>query len=342
MNDAVVHMRQMELEQEVLHLAKMEVRDFRDEELAHNNALASANAQHRLDLKAAHESKMLQNDESSREEDRNDGLEPLRVYLAADWETQDTFQSRTNVTNDGLNAHGNQIYAENQILDAEKQTVWLSLEQEERDEWWFHENSIAVEEQNPHETISKEYHHEQMDQHDMYLSDLTQRNADLAATVPGLTADRDAQEDAKIDNEIAKKDMELQAVLDEMHVVGLQKSKAALEKLIMQYQRANTDLTTYNTELSEDILALTSERDALRISYEEMTNQRNEYQIKGDYYEDLYHTLDTAFSKTTRTIAIQDNGMNAQLAVCETRNTALTTEKASLVSTNQNLRDTCY
>ena len=341
-NDAITTLRTLELEQETLHAAKKVVKDHKDDERAHTDDLISQNVALRATYVQNLNNKVFEDDWSFYQIIRNRGLEPLNVNLTAEKETQDNFIHYTNWSNDFLNAHAAQTQTQNDALQTEKQTVWLSLESQERAEWWYHENAIAVESQNPKEAIRKEYFEEQNVLHDMYISDLTQRNTDLAATVPGLTADRDAQEAAKLDNEIAKKDFELQAASEEQHTAALQKSKATLEKLIMQHQMANYDLTTYNAALTGDINTLTAERDALRNSYEELTNQRNTAQIQGDYYEVLWHDTTTMLKKLTPRIAGELSDWTNMESVCTTRNNALVSQKAALVATNANLQAKCY
>lgn len=345
LNDAIATLRSLEAEEYNLEAQKKLVFDDWKDELSHNADLRAENAVLRSDLTITKNTKVYNDDQAFREIHRNQGLEPQNVKLSVTKTTQDDFIWQTNRTNGALTAHAAETLARNLVLDAEKQSVWLSLESNERDEWYFHENSIAVEWQNPHEAIAKEYYEEQTLLHNIHVQDMIQRNADLAAVVPGLTADRDAQESAKQDAEIAKKDFELQAALEELHVVRLQKSKAALEKLIMQFQRANSDLTAYNTQLSSDITTLEAERAALRTSYEYETDLRNAAQIHADHWEVMLNDMRQKHLHARLASSRQNvemDGWIAQVAVCDTRNQALKADKATLVATNTNLRDTCY
>lgn len=307
--------------------------------------LQAENSLLRANLTVNKNLKVYNDDQSFREMHRNQGLEPQNVALTVTKTTQDNFIYQTNLTNGRLTAHAAQTLAHNTRLNAEKKETWLSLEANERDEWYWHENAVAVEAQNPLETILKEYNEEQQGLHRSYISDLTKRNEMLAATVPGLTTDRDNQEAAKLLETILFEDWDLQAAAEEEHVVKLQKSKAALEKLIMQYQRANNDLRTYNTHLVADITELTAERNAMRVNYEEMTNERNAAQIQADHWEVMNRDLEQK-AKDANLAAIEwsipAEFRTNHLGVCNTRNTALTTAKTALETTNLNLRNTCF
>lgn len=345
LNDAIVTLRSLEAEEYNLEGSKKLVFDDWNDELAHNADLRAENAVLRADLTTTKNTKVYNDDQSFREIVRNQGLEPQNVQLSVTKTTQDDFIWQTNRTNGALSAYAAEILARNLVLDAEKQSVWLDIERNERDEWYFHENSIAVESQNTHEAIAKEYFEEQTLLLNMHVQDMIKRNTDLAAVVPGLTTDCDAQESAKQDAEIAKKDFELQAALEELHVVRLQKSKAALEKLIMQFQRANSDLTTYNTQLSSDIATLEAERAALRESFLDETHVRNAAQIHADHWEVMLNDMRQKHTHAKLASSRQNvemDGWIAQAGVCDARNVALKAEKATLVATNQNLRDTCY
>merc|ERR1712086_248239 len=284
-NDALMHLRTLEHEQVNLWEARKIVHDHEYEERTQTISIQAENALLRANLTVNKNLKVYNDDQSFREKVRNQGLEPQNVALTVTKTTQDNFIYQTNLTNGRLTAHAAQTLADNAKLNAEKKEVWLSIEANERNEWYWHENAIAVETQNPMETILKEYNEEQQGLHNSFITDLTTRNTMLASTVPGLTTDRDTHETAKLLDEILFKDWELQAFAEEEHTVKLQKSKAALEKLIMQYQRANNDLRTYNTHLVADITELTAERNAMRVNYEEMTNERNAAQIQADHWE---------------------------------------------------------
>jgi len=345
LNDALVHLRTLELEQYNLEVARKLVHDHEYEERTMTPSLIAENALLRANLTVNKNLKVYNDDQSFREMVRNQGLEPQNVALTVTKTTQDNFIYQTNLTNGRLTAHAAQTLAHNTRLNAEKKELWLSLESNERDEWYWHENAIAVEAQNPLETILKEYNEEQQGLHRSYISDLTKRNELLAATVPGLTTDRDAQEAEKLLDTILFEDWSLQAAAEEEHVVKLQKSKAALEKLIMQYQRANNDLRTYNTHLVADITELTAERNAMRVNYEEMTNERNAAQIQADHWEVMNRDVEQK-AKDANLAAIEWS-ISAEFrtnhaGVCNTRNTALTLAKTGLETSNLNLRNTCY
>jgi len=344
-NDAIVHMRQMQLEQYNLHSALKYTHDNWVQEKAETDAMHIQNDALRAQLTVTKNTKVYNDDQSFREIMRNRGLEPQNVALTVTKTTQDDFIWQTNRTNGMLTAHAVETQARNAILDAEKKEVWLSIERNERDEWYWHENSIAVEAQLPKEAILKEYHDEQVGLHESYNSDLTARNAKLSALVPGLTAERDAEESAKLDAEIETKDAELGAAAEEQHVVYLQKAKTALERVIMQYQMANTDLTSYNDLLKLDITALTAERDVMRTNFEEMWDQRNAAQIKADHWEVLLRDMTQKHNHANSGL-IKAQGENTdrvnQDTVCTTQNTALKAARTALVTTNQGLRNDCF
>merc|ERR1712216_1046919 len=190
-----------------------------------------------------------------------------------------------------------------------------------------------------------EYHNEQTTLLNQYVTDLKTRNTMLAATTPGLTADRDANEAAKSHAQVLKQNMETEADSNELHVVYLQKSKSALEKLIMQYQMANSDLYAYNSKLTTDVNGLEAERDALRAAYEQMTDERNAAQLSGDHYE--AKLIDTLTQRDQLKWALPvdkytKSGYTQTLATCNTRNALLKSEKATLEAANRNLQDNCY
>merc|ERR1711990_412964 len=119
------------------------------EEFAHNTALRAENAILRSTLTTTKNTKVYNDDQSFREIQRNKGLEPQNVALTVTKTTQDNYIYQTNKTNRILDMHYLKTLEHNNRLLAEKKDVWLSLERNERDEWFYHENAIAVEVQNP-------------------------------------------------------------------------------------------------------------------------------------------------------------------------------------------------
>jgi len=345
MNDAVVHMRTLELEQAMSSGMMHNMNAHWQLEFLHNNQLKNKTAALRAQLTTMKNNKVYNDDQSYREFDRNKGLEPENVALTVTKTTQDNYIWMTNTTNRILDAHSLATLALNNGLLAEKQALWLSIEANEREEWFNHENAIAVEVQNPLEAKSKEYHIEQHALLDQFVTDLTTRNTLLAAQVPALTSDRDAQEAAKLVNIVNKSDLELQADNLELEVPTLMKSKAALEKLKMQFQMANADLLNYNTKLKEQIDVLTTERDALRKSFEDAENARNAAQIEADHFEVLFTDMKGKVIEAKHARSIQHVGNDfarAQDTVCRTLNTQLKSEKAALQTMNANIRLNCY
>jgi len=343
--DSVMEMRTYENEAWTLYTARNRVNSELLTTSNQNTAFRAQNAQLRASLTNWKNLKIYNEDESIREIDRNKKLEPQNVALTVTKTTQDNFIHIRNLTNARHTAHAAKTKARNAALNQEKKTVWLNLEQQERGEWWYHENSIAVEEQNPTEAKSKEYHNEQSTLLNQYVTDLKTRNTMLAATTPGLTADRDTNEAAKLHAQVLKQNMEAEADSNELHVVYLQKSKSALEKLIMQYQMANSDLYAYNAKLTSDVNGLEAERDALRLAYEQMADQRNAAQLSGDHQEAKLNDILTQRDQVKWTLAVDKytkSGYTQTLATCNTRNTLLKSEKATLEATNRNLQDNCY
>jgi len=325
---AVVQMRELEKETYHQFLALGYTERHKLEEYTHNTALRAENAILRSTLTTTKNTKVYNDDQSYREINRNKGLEPQNVALTVTKTTQDNYIYQTNKTNRILDMHYLKTLEHNNRLLAEKKDVWLSLERNERDEWFYHENAIAVEVQNPAETKSMEYHLEQNLLHDQFVSDMKTRNAGLAAQVPGLTTDRD-----------------LQAERLELQVPSLQKSVSALEKLVMQYQMANSDLTNYNAKQTAEINTLDAERDALRASFEEMVDQRNAAQIEADHWEVLFTDMKQKKKMADQALNIKhiaDDGANAQEQVCWSKNSALRDQRNVLKATNKNLIDNCY
>lgn len=344
-NDVIVELRQWEKEQKETSKANHLTEGHRVAEAWHNTQLRTENAILRSTLTARKNAKLYNDDQSYREFDRNKGLEPQNVALTVVKTTQDNYIFQTNKTNRILNAHAIATQNLNNLLNAEKKTVWLDLEAQERKEWFARENSIAVEVQNPSETKSKEYHIEQTNLLNSHVSDMTTRTNMLKALVPGLTTDRDAQETAKKRNIVDKRDMEFQAWNVEVQVPSLLKQKSALEKLVMQYQMANSDLVNYNAKLSSEITTLAAERDALRTNFEEQTNTRNAAQIKADHYEVLFTDMkrkhnDASFARFRA--FLMNDGTTKGESVCWARNAVLKNEEANLRAVNKNLRDNCY
>jgi hypothetical protein len=344
-DNAVVQMRELEKETYHQFLALGYTERHKLEEYTHNTALRAENAILRSTLTTTKNTKVYNDDQSYREINRNKGLEPQNVALTVTKTTQDNYIYQTNKTNRILDMHYLKTLEHNNRLLAEKKDVWLSLERNERDEWFYHENAIAVEVQNPAETKSMEYHLEQNLLHDQFVSDMKTRNAGLAAQVPGLTTDRDLQEATKLSEIVKKNDFNMQAERLELQVPSLQKSVSALEKLVMQYQMANSDLTNYNAKQTAEINTLDAERDALRASFEEMVDQRNAAQIEADHWEVLFTDMKQKKKMADQALNIKhiaDDGANAQEQVCWSKNSALRDQRNVLKATNKNLIDNCY
>merc|ERR1712216_236233 len=288
MNDAVMSMRRWESIQRQVFEARVLTTNHAKMEQAHNTQLRSENAGTRNALRAAAVSKMWNDDQSYDEITRNNKLEPMNVLLSSMATTQDHFINQMHFDSNALERHNVKRLEHNNVLLAEKKALKLSIQANEREELWNHENAVAVDVQRPTETKTENYYEARTNRLNQFVHDMKERNAMLAATVPGLTTDRDSQERAKLNEEMQKVDMELQTDGLEVGVRQLQKSVAALEKLRMQYQMANSDLTFYNTKLSAEIDTLIAERDVLRTNYEEMVNQRNAAQLVADHHEVLW------------------------------------------------------
>lgn len=344
-NDAIMSLRRWEDIQRQVYGARFETTWHKNSEHTHNNALRAYNHQKRYDLNMTYRQRMFYDDQSYDQIARNKKLEPMNVLLFATKQQQSNFMAQSLYEQNALDKHERRTRAHNEVLLAEKKALKLDIEANERQEWFNHENAIAVDQQRPDETKSRNWHFERNKGLNQFVSDMKTRNNALRSTVPGLTTDRDAQEAAKNSELVRRNDMMLQTDGLEVQVRSLQKSVATLEKLRMQYQMANSDLTNYNTKLSGEIDTLIAERDILRTNFEEMVNQRNAAQIQADHGEAVWQNQrQNHLSAEHRHWLTTERRNTAYSAsqVCWARNAVLKSEKAALETTNNNLRDNCY
>jgi hypothetical protein len=344
-NDAIMSMRRWESIQRQIFAARHDTTWHKDSEHTHNTMLRAYNHQKRYDLNMTYRQRMFYDDQSYDQIARNKKLEPMNILLYATKQNQQVYMAQSLYEQNALDKHERKQQAHNEVLLAEKKSLKLSIEENERQEWFNHENAIAVEQQRRDETKSRNWHFERNKGLNQFVSDMVTRNNKLRSTVAGLTTDRDQQEAAKLSELVRRNDMMLQTDGLEVQVRSLQKSVATLEKLRMQYQMANSDLTFYNTKLSGETDALIAERDILRTNFEEMVNQRNAAQLVADHNEAMYQNQrQNHLSAEHRHWLTTERRNTAYSAgqVCWARNTVLKGEKATLETTNNNLRDNCY
>ena len=86
-----------------------------------------------------------------KEVQRSSGLELENVLFALEKTNLDMSISLTNQSNLALTAHLQNTMAHNIQLETDKKNLILELQNNLRDEKWYHENAIAVEAQRPFE-----------------------------------------------------------------------------------------------------------------------------------------------------------------------------------------------
>jgi len=331
-------------EQSAIRSGIMSAQDRLVIETANNAGLTTQMDDTFAELLAEHKDKQLQDDLQRDQMMINQGLELQNMMLTAKKTTQDMYMSLTNQTNWGLDAHRLVTKAENEALQLEKQNVLLSLEENLRDEWFNHENAIAVEAQRPYEQHMEASYTHQTFWLDSYNSDMDTRNTGLANQVVGLTTERDTHEAEKIDNIIARADMQLQASNLEHHVHQLESTVRALQFMVTRYEAQNTDMTTYKTTLEAEIATLTTARNEHRTKYVDNVNKRNAAQIRADYNQkslrDMRKVRDDSREARDANL-LEEDGHHQDKTVCETERTTLRATKATLEATNLDYRTRC-
>merc|ERR1711998_98834 len=296
------------------------------------------------ELQTAHQCKQAHLDMEVKEVQRSSGLELENVLFALEKTNLDMSISLTNQSNLALTAHLQKTMAHNIQLEADKKNLILELQNNLRDEKWYHENAIAVEAQRPFEITAEKNFRRQTAYLDQYITDMKQRNELIANRVPGLTAQRDENEDLMLDSIIQK--VEHQLVTDnlEHHVHSLQSIVRALEYLNTIYEQQNTDLTTYNEKLTTETDALTLLRNGYRARHEANVNERNAAEIQADHYQvqlrdmrKLGHDAINARDKSLQELDI----FTRENQLCDQERDVVTATRDQYATSNQVKRDKC-
>ena len=215
----------------------------------------------------------------------NNGKEPQKVQLEAMKEAQQAHTYLTQQTNFHLSSYSTAIEAENDVLQAEKEALWLSLADERRGEQFEFENSVAVEAELPKQEALKAYYIHQTNQARSKTSDMKTQNAKFAAKVPGLTSARDTHSSIKLDDQIMYNDYELQADTAQKSTDRLEAENANLQFLINRFNQANSHLSAINAVLKAEVTTITAERDALKKQADQTRIARNGAQMEGENHE---------------------------------------------------------
>lgn len=285
MNELVRYIRTRETEQVALFNTREAEQSGRDvEKIIRDNKKAEA-ARKRADNYQIRAQHAAEQHGTFQQTVINNGKEPQKVHLEAVKAAQQAYVYQTQQTNSHLNAYATAIKAQNEVLEAEKQALWLSLDEERRGELFEFENSMAVEAQRSKEERLKEIYNVNTTRYRAMVSDMKTRNAGQAATVPGLTAARDGHEATKLDDEIMYADHELQADAAQKTTESLEALNADLQTLINRYNQANTDMKALNTLIKSEVATITAERDALRNSADQARINREYANTEAENHE---------------------------------------------------------
>ena len=215
----------------------------------------------------------------------NSAREPIPIQLEATNAAQHAHLYLTQQANSHLSSYSTAIRAENDILQAEKEALQISIVAEKLKEQFEFENSRAVEAELPKQEALKAFYTHQINQVRARTSDMKTQNSKFEAKVNSLTAARDMDESIKLEDQIVYTDHKLQGDAAQASAEKAEADNAALQALINRYNQANSHLRATNALVLAEINTITAERDALKKSAEAMASARDAGKMAADNYE---------------------------------------------------------